>query len=185
MNQKAGLIIFLLILICSFSAGSAELLSLEGYSPEQLLDMKQRIEARLVAVQSGDVVYDDDGIIVVWKGVYAKHSGESGNVLVGVQLFNNLDEDVWFNMDLFALNGILIPKSYNYYMMELPAYFSAITSGYDNLWTRDLRDVKESGVESFDNVYIRINLYKDKEDKAPFRSVDARFPTEGSVEYRK
>lgn len=156
--------IWMLVLgIFMFSCSSAEGTSSAGaildtsvYSVEELKEIKAFLDGYLPATEMGEVLYQEDGISVVYRGVIQDNDYYKVNLIIA----NNTGEDIQINLDTVAYNGCKLGMS-NGSSVELEQGISLV-AGSLYQWLTDSEDLALCGIYSLDDitsVSVIINVY--------------------------
>ena len=112
-------------------AESTPALNLDNMTPDELLALHSAVTTRLSVVNSGDVVYDEDGITIVWNGLLNR----SQDIFkIGCTIYNNTGRDLRFAIKAFGVNGIQIGPNVNIATGELLVDGMAYYTGSYSLW---------------------------------------------------
>lgn len=129
----------------------AEIPDISGLSHQELLDLHSQLVQKISIVESGDVVYDQDGIVITWVGFNEWRD-------YGFICTNQTGKDYHFAVIGFGVNGIKVDPASNGASVELPNGMSLYTAGYHS-WLFDTEIFDELKLTHVHEIYIQIGLY--------------------------
>ena len=167
--RKVYASILALVLCFSFSGTLSNVCmaaeyDLSGLTSEELIQLRNDIDARLVPVEPDFVIYDNDEIYVSWFGIEdtVDTQGEHAYQL-DYLISNQTDHNLYYYIDNIAINGFLISTS-NEIKKDLPAHTSVYTAATNaNFFDKEILDsTRFSG--TFETVSARIRFYQPDEN---------------------
>lgn len=172
----ATLIALLMLAAPAAMAEEKPSIDLDSMTVEELTALHQEIGRRLTLVNSGDVVYDEDGIKICW-GKLLDLGGDMFRY--GFTMENTTGEDYGFKLSMTAINGMQFRPFWNTDKMRLMNNFALYTGSYHN-WMPD-NYLADMGITHVNDIYLQIELYKpegDSYERTPCRVIDVRFPVD-------
>ena len=163
------------ILLMAFSAFS-EIPDIDGLTDEELTELYSRIVQKMTVIESGDVVYEEDGIAITWVG-FGKWRD------YGFICTNQTGKDLHFAVIGFGINGIKVDPASNGASVEFPDGMSLYTAGY-NSWLFDREIYDELKITHVHEIYLQIGLYEKAGQRfiaEPDRVVSLTFPVDEDV----
>lgn len=153
------LVFFLVALVALGAAADEDLkLDLSLYSQEQLLNLRNAIDAKIVSAPKGETIYDKDGLFVSWAGIQKRENrfDKGYTYQLDVLVANESEEDLEIGFSEIAINGFLILTSNNFYT-ELPAGFNLFT-GASNICIFDDSTLSDSRIENINTVHFVLSV---------------------------
>lgn len=170
-------LILLLTLLLAVPAALAEgtpTIELDSMTAEELLALHSALTTRIAVVSSGDVVYDEDGIIIVWNGLL-NHSQDIFKI--GCTIYNNTGRDLRFKINAFGVNGIQIGPNVNTSTGELLLDGMAYYTGSYSFWM--VKNVfGELNMTHAEEISLRIAFREADRKSGEDQVIQVRFPVD-------
>lgn len=154
----------------------AEIPDISGLSQQELLELHGQIVQKLAIIESGDVVYEQDGITITWVGFTEWRD-------YGFICTNETGKDWHFAVIGFGINGIKVDPASNGASVEFPDGMSLYTAGY-NKWLFDRNIYDQLKITHVREVYLQIGLYEKAGQRFiadPDRVISISFPVDEEV----
>lgn len=166
--KKVAVVVLAAMFFC-IGMCRAEGFDISSLSYEELISLRNDINARLVLAEAENVLFDEYGISVAWYGIKeTPKSAESTQYQIDFFVSNQNDETVFLGIDSLSINGVMISPSNNI-VLEIPAHTSVYTAA-TNRWifdTKTLESMHFSG--TFEDVTVRLKFYhQDAEGKCSY-----------------
>lgn len=97
------------ILFCASTLAEPDFSFLNNYTQEELTELLYEVAQKVDMTQLGDVIYEKDGISILWQGLIKDYS----DLKTGLIIKNNTENQISFELDGLAMNGIEIGPSAN------------------------------------------------------------------------
>ena len=167
-NIIAFVILFSLAIRSVFSM--AESVPVSEMTIDQLYRELAEVDARIKATEQGDVVLDDNGLLISWYGVEREEDKYDGGFEYQVNFLrsNNTGKTIVFDMPVIAINGYVITKS-NDMSQELMDGMNVFTAA-TNICFFDDGILGDSQIEEIKTV--RVNLRIRDVEKNELYSID-------------
>ena len=177
MRRLLTILLALVLFAPAALAEAAPSFDLDAMTPDELLALHSAVTTRVAVVNSGDVVYDEDGITIVWNGLV---DTEWSNFKFGCTIYNQTGENVWFRITGGGVNGIQMgPGSNNAYMEIIDGM--ALYTGGNNCWLVD-NMLQDLNITHASEIYLQVSFYVDNDWRTePFRVVNVRFPVDEEI----
>lgn len=125
------MLLLALLLIPVSLAEEEDSIDLNSMTADELAALHSAVITRLAVLNSGEVVWEEEGITIVWNGLL-KHSQDI--LKIGCTIYNNTGRDLKFEIKAFGVNGIQTGPNVNLSTgVLLPDGMAHYTGSY-NLW---------------------------------------------------
>ena len=175
MRRFLMLMLALLLFAPAVLAEDTPAIDLDSMSGEELLALHREVGRRLTMTNSGDVVYDADGIVIRWVNLLDL---DYNNFRYGITIENTTGEDVEFALTMGAMNGMQFEPRWNTSQRTIKNGFSVYTGSY-NSWKPD-NYLADFGITHVTDIYLEISLYQ-LDQWQPFRVIEVRFPVDMDI----
>ena len=173
-------LILLLTLLLAVPAALAEgtpAIELDSMTAEELLALHSALTTRIAVVSSGDVVYDEDGVTIVWNKLV---DTQWSFFNFGFTLYNRTGSDIWFELTGGGVNGIEMGPNSNAGRMQVLDGMALFTGGYNHWLVTNM--LKDLGMNHASEIYLQVSLYTDDNWRTePFRVINVRFPVDEEI----
>ncbi|MBR3929673.1 MAG: hypothetical protein IKJ65_11805 [Clostridia bacterium] len=163
------------VLLMSLSALS-EIGNIDDLTYEELYELHSRIVQKMAVIESGEVVYQQDGFAITWVGFNQWRD-------YGLIVTNQSGQDWHFAVIGFGINGIKVDPASNGASVEFPNGMSLYTAGYNSwLFGREIYD--ELNITHVHEIYVQIGLYEKSGQRfiaEPDRVISLSFPVDEEV----
>lgn len=173
------LIIALCMTCLSTSFAASKLPDISKLSEAELLELRDKINARLDELrESKDILYDDKDITIKWLGFNTDFSPHIKNSLL---ITNKMNKSVYYGVTKISYNGIQVTAANSFMNMEIEAGMSYLTAT-NNLNLVDLGGLEAVGIKTvgdITDVYLEVCFYKSDDFGAKaFKTCKLRFTVE-------
>ena len=140
----------LFFIVCLFinSASYAEI-DYSSMTSEELNNLFQSLVSKIELNKQGDIVYDQDGFSIIWKGI--------GKDSLSFIITNNSGKDVDIEVIDYALNGMMLGTHWNMDEVNLKNGFSFLSSS-TNIWLDDEETIETLGITHVNSVTIMLAI---------------------------
>ena len=177
MRRILILLLSLLLLAAPALAEDAPAIDLDAMTQEELLALHSALTTRIAVVNSGDVVYEEDGVTLVWNKLV---DTQWANFNFGFTIYNRTGSDVWFELTGGGVNGIEMGPNSNTGRKHVVDGMAMFTGGYNHWLVTNM--LKELGMNHASEIYLQVSLYTDDNWRTePFRVINVRFPVDEEI----
>lgn len=175
-----SILIICLCMTCVITSFAAtKLPDISKLSEEELLELRDRINARLDELKENkDILYEDKDITIKWLGFNTDFSPHIKNSLL---ITNKMNKSVYYGITKISYNGIQVTAANSFMNMEIEAGMSYLTAT-NNLSLVDLGGLEAVGIKNvrdITDVYLEICFYKSDDFGAKaFKTCKLRFTVE-------
>lgn len=178
MRRLLTILLTLVLFAPAALAEAAPSFDLDAMTPDELLALHSAVTTRVAVVNSGDVVYDEDGITIVWNGLM---DTKQSYFKYGCTIYNQTGENVWLRITGGGINGIQMGPVGNTDSMEIIDGMALFTGSYYAwLVSNVFRDLN---ITHASEIYLQVSFYVagDRWGIEPFRVVNVRFPVDEEI----
>jgi hypothetical protein len=177
MRRILILLLSLLLLAAPALAEDAPAIDLDAMTQEELLALHSALTTRIAVVNSGDVVYEEDGVTLVWNKLV---DTQWANFYFGFTIYNRTGSDVWFELTGGGVNGIEMGPNSNTGRKHVMDGMAMFTGGYSHWLVTNM--LKELNMNHASEIYLQVSLYTDDNWRTePFRVINVRFPVDEEI----
>ena len=161
-----------LLLAIPAAAEGVSAFDLDGMTVEELTALHSAVTQRIAIVNGTNVVYNEDGIVIVWNKLL---DTKSSSFRMGCTVFNHLGKDCRFEISAGGVNGIQMGPGANTGRRDLPDGMGVYTGSFHSwLFHNAFRDL---GIEHVNEIYLQVTIY-DKDTGKELREIELRFPVD-------
>lgn len=177
MRRILILLLGILLLAAPALAEDAPAIDLDAMTQEELLALHSALTTRIAVVNSGDVVYEEDGVTLVWNKLV---DTQWSYFNFGFTFYNRTGSDVWFELTGGGVNGIEMGPNSNTGRKHVMDGMAMFTGGYSHWLVTNM--LKELGMNHASEIYLQVSLYTDDNWRTePFRVINVRFPVDEEI----
>ena len=177
MRRILILLLSLLLLAAPALAEDAPAIDLDAMTQEELLALHSALTTRIAVVNSGDVVYEEDGVTLVWNKLV---DTQWSYFNFGFTIYNRTGSDVWFELTGGGVNGIEMGPNSNTGRKHVVDGMAMFTGGYNHWLVTNM--LKELSMTHASEIYLQVSLYTDDNWRTePFRVINVRFPVDEEI----
>ncbi len=175
--RKTTFVIVICLLLSVFSICHAQThIDISALTEDELLELRDQINARLSELNpTDDILYDDDEITVQWLGFNTEVELSLQNSLL---ITNKTDHAVYYDLSEIAYNSIQFSSSAaRREDVKIESGFSTLTSSHNGFFIdfEDLNKVGISDISDIKEVYIELLIYNSESFDKPAKTCLLQF----------
>ena len=141
------------------SLAASDLPDISGLSVDELSELRDQINLRLIELNdTGDIVFDDQGITVKWLGLNADYYPRIKQSLL---IINNTGAPLYYKITKIAYNGIQVSASNSMRSDAIEPDMSYLTAT-NNLFLVDISPLEPFGLKEkadFKDIFLEIEFF--------------------------